>query len=104
MGGGSLTLFVSCRGKLARSGDLIIGSVIRYKHVAAAPAENSATNNITDNVTSLKNKTTRKKKEIAGRGEGLKQKKKGKKKIVDRNKLLKVKKSCNVTCAQTDVI
>lgn len=35
------------------------------------------------------------------RGEGLKQKHK---KIVDRNKLLKVKKSCNVTCAQTDVI
>lgn len=98
MGEGSLTLSLSCRGKLARSRDLIIGSVIRYKHVAATLAENSATNNITDNVTSLKNKTTGN----AGGGEGLKQQKK--KKIVDRNKLLKVKKSCNVTCAQTDVI
>lgn len=67
MGGGSLTLSVSCRGKLARSRDLIIGSVIRYKHVAAAPAENSATNNITDNVTSLKNKTTGKKKTMQGK-------------------------------------
>lgn len=79
MGEGSLTLSLSCRGKLARSRDLIIGSVIRYKHVAATLAENSATNNITDNVTSLKNKTTGN----AGGGEGLKQQKKKKKKKKD---------------------
>lgn len=68
MGGGSLTLSVSCRGKLARCRDLIIGSVIRYKHVAAASAQNSATNNIADKVTSLKNKTTggKKRKETQG--------------------------------------
>lgn len=72
-GRGSPTLSFSCRGKLARSRDLIIGSVIRYKHAAAAPGENSSTNNITDNVTALKNKTTGN----TGRGEGLRQEKNG---------------------------
>lgn len=47
-GGGGLALSVSCRGKLARSRNLVIGPVIRHKREAAALPENIATNpNIT---------------------------------------------------------
>lgn len=75
MGGGSLTLSGSCRGKLARSRDLIIGSVVQYRCAAATLVENSATNTITNHVTSLKNKmlgkkSLKKKRENAERDEG----------------------------------
>lgn len=81
-GGGGLALRVSCRGKLARSRDLVIGPVTRHKRVAAAlPGNTAANHNITQ------------------KGGGDKSRKN-----MDGNKLLKVRKRCNVTCAQADVI
>lgn len=82
LGGGVIALSVSCRGKLARSRDLVIGPVIRHKRVAAALPENIAANH----------NITQKKWEDKSR------------KNVDGNKLLKVRERCNVTCAQADVI
>lgn len=81
-GGGGLALRVSCRGKLARSRDLVIGPVTRHKRVAAALPGNTATNH-----------------NITQKGGGDKSRKN-----MDGNKLLKVRKRCNVTCAQADVI
>lgn len=87
LGGGGLALSVSCRGgKLARSRDLVIGPVIRHKRVAAVLPGNIATNH---NITQK------------GGAEGGGDKSR---KNMDGNKLLKVRKRCNVTCAQTDVI
>lgn len=80
-GGGSPAFSVSCRGKLARSRDLVIGPVIRHKRVAAALPENIATNH-----------------NITQRGEDKSRKN------MDGNKLLKVRRRCNVTRAQADVI
>lgn len=79
--GGGIALCVSCRGKLARSRDLVVGPVIRHKRVAAALPENTATNH-----------------NITQKGEDKSRKN------MDGNKLLKVRKRCNVTCAQADVI
>lgn len=80
-GGGSLACSVSCRGELARSRDLVMGPVIRHKRVAAALPGNTATNH-----------------NITQRGEDKSRTN------VDGNKLLKVRRRRNVTCAQADVI
>lgn len=60
LGGGVIALSVSCRGKLARSRDLVIGPVIRHKRVAAALPENIAANhNITQKNGKIKAERTR---------------------------------------------
>lgn len=76
---GPAELCVSCRGKVARRSDAVMGPVSRHGRVAAAG--NTAANH---NITQKRGDESRKN--------------------MDGNKVLKVRQRCNVTCARADVI